>query len=344
MRVRETDIVIRTLNAGRQPLRHPRLASSADGSQNQTPKTLASEVFNMLNRREILATGIVATATTCLPSRSRLMAAQAQSQTHPIAVFSKPLQTMPVEELGKRLQAIGVQGLEATLRKDGQIEPEKLAAELPGFCEALAKYDQRVIIATSDVNKVDAAAEQYLKTLAKEKIPYLRMAYYRYDLKSPILPQLAQFAREAKVLGQLCEANGVTALYQNHAGAAYVGAALWDLLEVLQDVAPKQIAVAIDLCHTTHELSESWPAAYQAIRPRIGAVFAKDFDWIDGKAINVPLGKGRAKPLWEILVRDGFAGPISLHMEHIDHRPNDRLEERWQATKVDVEVLKRWVA
>ncbi len=274
----------------------------------------------------------------------RLAATQGESKPHPIAVFAKPLQTMPVAELAKRLKAIGVQGLEATLRKGGQIEPEKMAAELPRFCEALARHEQRVIIATSDVNKVDDAAEAYLKALAKEQIPYLRMAYYRYDLERPILPQLDRFASDAKKLGQLCEACGVTALYQNHAGAAYVGAALWDLLEVLQEVASKQISVAIDLCHTTHELSESWPAAYQAIRDRIGAVFVKDFNWIEGKAVNVPLGKGRAKPLWDQLARDGFSGPISLHMEHIDHRPNERLEERWKATQVDVETLKRWQA
>jgi len=298
----------------------------------------------MLDRREILAAGIATTVSTWLASGTRLLAAQAESHSHSISVFAKPLQSLPVEELARRLKAIDVQGLEATLRKGGQIEPHKLAEELPRFCETLARHDQRVIIATSDVNKVDAAAELYLKTLAKEKIPYLRMAYYRYDIDQPVLPQLAQFARDAKQLAQLCEANGVTALYQNHAGAAYVGAALWDLLVVLQEVAPKQIAVAIDLCHTTHELSESWPAAYQAIRSRIGAVFAKDFDWIDGKAVNVPLGKGRAKPLWQQLARDGFTGPISLHMEHIDHRPNELLEDRWKATQVDVETLKSWLA
>ncbi len=301
----------------------------------------------MLNRREIIVAGLTTTASGWLLSGSlynRSLAAQAKLKPHPIAVFAKPLQTLPVEELAKRLQAIGVQGLEATLRKGGQIEPEKLTAELPRFCETLAKHEQRVIIATSDVNKVDVAAELYLKTLGKEKIPYLRMAYYHYDLSQPVLPQLERFARDAKQLAQLCEANGVTALYQNHAGAAYVGAALWDLLEVLQDVAPKHMAVAMDLCHTTHELSESWPAAYQAVRSRIGAVFAKDFDWIDGKAVNVPLGKGRAKPLWEQLVRDGFSGPISLHMEHMDHRPDELLEDRWRATKVDVETLKSWLA
>jgi len=264
-------------------------------------------------------------------------------ELHPIVVFAKPLQQMSIDELGRRLKSIGVQGLEATLRKGGQIEPANLAAELPEFCEALARHDQRVLIATCDLNRVEGGVEGYLKTLAKSKIPFLRMAYYRYDFSRPVLPQLKKFGREAAEFGKLCEAHGVKALYQNHAGAGYVGAALWDLLEVLQNVAPEQIAIAIDLCHTTHELSESWPAAYQAVRDRIGAVFVKDFKWIDGKATNVPLGEGRAKPLWDQLTRDRFAGPISLHMEHLDHRPIELIEERWRATSNDVAVLRSWL-
>ena len=303
----------------------------------------------MIDRRKFVSSAfagacVAAGSVVKLVPAARANSKEQDSGSHPIAVFAKPLQTMQIDELGRRLQSIGVQGLEATLRKGGQIEPERLDVELPEFCELLAKHDQHVIIATSEINRVSATAEKYLTALAKENIPYLRMAYYRYDLAKPVLPQLEQFAREASELGKLCAAHGVTALYQNHAGAAYVGAALWDLLEALQEVAPKQISVAIDLCHTTHELSESWPAAYQAIKSRIGAVFVKDFQWVEGKAVNVPLGEGRAKPLWDRLVGDGFEGPISLHMEHIDHRPPEHLEGRWTATVADVACLKKWIA
>ena len=298
----------------------------------------------MLDRREFLTKSAAATCIASLASRSAVSReASFRDDTHPLVVFAKPLQQIPIDELGRRLKSIGVQGLEATLRKGGQIEPEKLAAELPGFCDTLAKHDQRVVIATCDLNRVDGSAEDYLKTLAKSQIPYLRMAYYRYDLSRPVLPQLEKFGRDAAEFGNLCESHGVQALYQNHAGAEYVGAALWDLLEVLQEVAPKQIALAIDLCHTTHELSESWPAAYQAVRDRIRAVFVKDFKWLDGKATYVPLGEGRVRPLWDRLFRDSFAGPISLHMEHMDHRPAEFIENRWRATAADVAVFQSWL-
>ncbi len=298
----------------------------------------------MTDRRDFLNKAFAATCIASLAHRPVYSRERSiENEAHPIAVFAKPLQGMAIDELGRRLKSIGVQGLEATLRKGGQIEPENLDEQLPKFCEALAKHDQLVIIATSDVNRADDAAERYVKTLAKSKVPFLRMAYYRYDFSRPLLPQLEKFAREAAEFGQLCEAHDVKALYQNHAGAEYVGAALWDLLEVLQHVASKQIAIAIDLCHTTHELSESWPAAYHAIRDRIGAVFVKDFEWVEGKATYVPLGEGRAQSLWKQLSRDGFLGPISLHMEHMDHRPAELLENRWRATAADIATLRNWL-
>lgn len=300
----------------------------------------------MVHRRNFLI-GVGASVACNATVRSALATRFIQrvnQQEHPVAVFAKPLQTMPVEELAKRLQSIGVQGLEATLRKGGQIEPEQLSQKLPAFCQTLAKYDQRVVIASSDINSVEGSSEQQLRLLAAQKIAYFRMAYYQYNFDKPLIPQLESFAKQARQLADLCRDVGIKALYQNHAGARYVGAALWDLRQVLQSIAPESMALAIDLCHTNHELSESWPAAYRAVKPHIGAVFVKDFDWVNGQGGTVPLGSGRAKPLWEQLVKDGFSGPLSLHMEHIDHRPDDRLEERWQATVADVQVLKQWMS
>jgi sugar phosphate isomerase/epimerase len=304
--------------------------------------------MKMTHRRTFLkrASALVA-ASYCTISRTDSLAAslaeRVNQREHPIAVFAKPLQSLSTEELAKRLQSIGVQGLEATLRKGGQIEPEQFGEKLPQFCQTLAKYDQQVLIASSDINAVSTSTEAQVRKFAAEKIPFFRMAYYQYDFDKPLLPQLDTFADQARQLADLCRDVGIKALYQNHAGARYLGAAIWDLRQVLHDIAPDKIAVAIDLCHTNHELSESWPAAYRAIKPQIGAVFVKDFEWVDGKGVTVPLGSGRARPLWEQLVKDGFNGPLSLHMEHIDHRPEELLERRWQATVADVKILKEWM-
>jgi sugar phosphate isomerase/epimerase len=262
---------------------------------------------------------------------------------NPIAVFAKHVQGLEFEELGRRLSSIDVQGIEATLRRGGQIEPEQLPDKLGWLCDALGQHDQRVIIAASNVNQVTAASEAYIGQLARFEIPYLRMEYYRYDFNRPILPQLDAFAKQAAELAALCESAGVTALYQNHAGRNYVGAALWDLLQVLSEIDRQYLACAMDIRHTTVELSQSYPAAYAAIRPHLGATYIKDFDWEEGKPVNVPLGQGRAIPLFNLIQQDGFVGPLSLHMEYIDHRDESLLEKCWDAIAADVATLYNWL-
>lgn len=274
-------------------------------------------------------------------------ASQAQAvdrAKNPIAVFAKHVQSLEFADLGRRLQAIGVDGIEATLRSGGQIDPSQLREQLPRLCEALGRSHQRVLIAASDVDDANPAAEDYIQQLAKHSIPFLRMAHYKYDLSQPLLPQLDAFSRKAQRLAALCESHGLTALYQNHAGRNYVGAAVWDLREVLAEVSPQHLAVAFDIRHASLELSQSYPAGYQAIRSQIGATYVKDFDWIEGQPKNVPLGKGRSKPLFDLIRKDGFVGPLSLHMEYTDHRDAQQVESSWQAITDDVRTLNQWLA
>lgn len=294
---------------------------------------------SMHRRRFLGSSAALATAATLHTS------GQAAPISHPpLCVFAKHVQALEFTELGRRLQDIGVQGIEATLRNGGQIAPPDLPTKLPALCDALAQHGQRVVIAASDVNSVNQASEAYIRTLAKHSIQYFRMAYYRYDFTRPILPQLDRFAATATELAQLCQAHSITALYQNHAGRNYVGAALWDLHQVLSAVQPSQLAVALDIRHTTLELTQSYQAAYAAIRSKLGATYIKDFEWLDGKPQNVPLGQGRAKPLFDLIRSDGFVGPLSLHMEYTDHKDPQQLEPSWQAIREDVATLKQWLS
>jgi len=296
----------------------------------------------MPNRRNFLA---LSTAAATTPWLARAAAAQTSHDqaSHPLIIFAKPLEHLEFAELGRRLDSIGVQGIEATLRAGGQIAPENFAADLPKLTEALAKHNQRVIIAASDINQVNKQTERQLQLFAQVGIPNFRMNYFRYDYARPLLPQLDTFAKQAAELAGLCQACGVKALYQNHAGKNYVGAALWDLQQVLREVDPQWLAVALDVRHTALELSQSWPSGYAAIRPHIGAVYVKDVSWIDNRPENVPLGTGIARPVFDAILRDGLIGPLSLHVEYIDHRDAALQEQRWAAVTRDVTTLRSWL-
>jgi sugar phosphate isomerase/epimerase len=296
----------------------------------------------MGHRRHFLGS-CAAASVACIAKSSRGQTKTTEGK-HPVAVFAKPLQHLDFNELGRRLNSIGVQGIEATLRSGGQVEPENFDRDLNKLVGALAKHDQRVLIAASDINDVSPASEQQLRMFAQAGIPYFRMQYYRYDFSQPILPQLDKFAQQAAELAALCKSLGITALYQNHAGKNYVGAALWDLQRVLHAIDPSSLAVAFDVRHAALELSQSWPAGYAVIRPHIGAIYVKDFAWIDGQATNVPLGAGIAGPVFAQVKKDGLIGPLSLHVEYFDHRDKDLQEQRWAAVQNDVTTLRQWLS
>ncbi len=294
-----------------------------------------------------MAAGCIAMTTIGRPIAAEVSAAEIQSNEEAkICVFTKPLQELDFHQLAEVLSRWPVAGVEATLRKGGQIEPEKVATELPRLQEALMARDRHYMILATDINHVEnKEAELVLKTASKLGIRYFRMAYYRYALDKPILPQLELHAKQAKRLAQLCESLKLTALYQNHAGSDYVGAAVWDLVQILKDIPKEQMAIALDIRHTTVEATQAWPQSYALARPHLGAIFVKDAIIEKGIAKDVPLGEGNnASKLFQRILRDGLPGPLSLHMEHMDHTKPELLDRRIEATSRDVSTLRGWLA
>ena len=124
----------------------------------------------------------------------------------------------------------------------------------------------------------------------------------------------------------------------------YVGAPLWDLMEVMKGIDPSLMSVALDLRHTTIEASESWRAGYARIRDSVGAIFAKDAIYVDGSINDGPLGRSdKGKQLFKLIQADHPTIPISLHMEYIDHKKVELLPQRLEAIGRDVATLKQWL-
>ncbi len=124
-----------------------------------------------------------------------------------------------------------------------------------------------------------------------------------------------------------------------------LGAASWDLMRVLEGIPVDRIGVAYDVRHTTVEGGKSWPITFNAIRPHVDTVYVKDFRWVGERVQNVPLGEGHVDPkFFRMLADSGFAGPISLHEEYLDHRKPELVPEHLAAIEQDLATLKAWVA
>jgi sugar phosphate isomerase/epimerase len=237
---------------------------------------------------------------------------------------------------------IGFDGVEATVRRGGKIEPEKAPDELPKLVEALAQRKLKVIMITTDVLRADEPNTQpVLRTAAQLGIPMYRMGFYKYDLRRSVMDQLRAIGPALKDLAVLNRELGIQAVYQNHSGAEHVGSMLWDFYSQVQDIPTEQIGLAFDIRHATIEAGLSWPAVYNAMRPRIATVYVKDFDWVGQQAEHVPLGKGRVdRSFFARLQAERFKGPISLHVEYLG---DGTTQENLDALRRDLGVLRSWL-
>ena len=262
-----------------------------------------------------------------------------------ICIFAKPIQDLSYEKIADLLAKYPVDGLEATVRTGGQVDPTKVAEQLPRLHEALAKRSREFMILATNISAAKSTeTESVLQCASKLGIRYFRMGYYRYKLEQPILPQLEAFARDARELAAYCGSLGMTALYQNHAGNDYVGAPIFDLVEVMKGIPIAQMAIAMDIRHTTIEATSSWPLLYAVSKPHLGAVYVKDAIIERGKVIDVDLGQGKsAGELFEVMRKDGLPGVLSLHTEQIDHADPKLLEQRISAIGRDVATLLSWL-
>ncbi|MEZ6058911.1 MAG: sugar phosphate isomerase/epimerase family protein [Planctomycetaceae bacterium] len=293
-----------------------------------------------MHRRTFLAASALALAGSgradgMLPSTDR----------HEVCVFTKPFNSLSFDELADRIAELGFDGIEAPVRKGGHIEPQAVPEQLPKLVEALKKRGLTVTVMATDINDPgEPLTESVLKTASDLGIPRYRMKYFQYDERQPILPQLQSWKSVCTDLAAMNAELGISAVYQNHAGRGYMGAALWDLQQVLDGIDPNHIGVAYDIRHASVEGGMSWPVTFRMIRPHVTAVYVKDFRWIDEKVENVPLGEGQVDPkFFDMLRETNFTGPVSLHEEYLDHNPPELVPRHLAAIATDFAVLKRWL-
>lgn len=298
------------------------------------------------NRRQFLAASAatLSSATVAIGSARSVLGQESSTPLkNTICVFSKPFNSLSFDELAEQVAAIGYDGIEAPIRRGGHIDPANVVDELPRLVEALAKHGLEITVLTSDVNDPDdPVTQRVLRTAATLGIKRYRMKYVHYDPKTPVADQLATWHDQFIDLAALNHDFGITAVYQNHAGNKYMGAAIWDLDRVLDGITPSDIGVAYDIRHATVEGGTSWPTTFRMIRDHIDTVYVKDFVWEGTKMKNVPLGEGNINPkFFKMLAASNFTGPISLHEEYINHKDPSLVPQHLAAIKRDLVTLQQ---
>lgn len=303
------------------------------------------ETHYLLDRRHFLSSAVLGTCGAMVLGQDALAAATDDEQ-RPICCFAKALQHLSFDEMAERVAEMGFQGIEATIRNGGQVEPADITTGLPQLVQALQKRGLDVTIMTSDINSVDQEdTQRVLSTAADLGIKRYRMRYFTYDFKKPLRPQIEALKPQFAKLAALNHRLGMTALYQNHSGAKYVGAPVWDVYEAIKDLPPEDMAIAFDIRHATVEGGLSWPLEFHLVQSHLGAIYVKDYQWEGSKVVNVPIGEGRVDPVFFTMLKESrFEGPISLHMEYIDHKDPALQQASLEAVAKDMQALKKLLA
>ena len=294
-----------------------------------------------LDRRQFTIAAAAAAAAIAAPTH--LLAAADRDPRYKFCAFVKFLQTLSYEELADAIADAGFDGVEVTARqKESYINPERSAEELPRLKETLAKRGLEITILTTDILRDDDShAAQMLRTAAKLGIKRYRLGFYRYDLKKPILPQLAELRPIFRDLAAMNRDLGIAAVYQNHAGADFLGATIWDLHSLIKNYPVDEIGCIFDIRHATAEAGEAWPVYFDLMKPHLGAISVKDFRWKGRRSEHAPLGAGQVDPKYfKMLRQSNFAGPISVHVEYL---PKADAKANLAALKTDFAKLRKWL-
>ena len=124
-----------------------------------------------------------------------------------------------------------------------------------------------------------------------------------------------------KALAQVNEKYGLIGQYQNHSGN-YLGAAIWDIQRILQQINSPYLGCQYDINHATYEASGSWQTGFELIVPYVKSIAIKDFLWEkqNGKWVKegCPLGEGLVNwPKYlDMLKQHSLSTPITMHYEY----------------------------
>lgn len=268
-----------------------------------------------------------------------------KSPRNKFTLFTKQLESLSYDRLAEVVAEMGFDGIEGTVRPGGHVTPERVPDDLPKFVGALKKCGLELVIMASGINNAkDPLNVQQLRVAAKLGVRRYRMKYFMYDLKKPVAKQLDEIRPVLKDLAALNRELGLQGVYQNHSGRDYVGAPIWDLVDLFKAHDPKHLAIAFDVGHATLEGTHTHAVQSNLAQPYLGSIYVKSFRREGNKIVWCALSQGVVDKQWvRAMVAANPSVPVNLHEEYIDHLDPKLVPEHLQAMRRDMVTLKEWL-
>jgi sugar phosphate isomerase/epimerase len=233
-----------------------------------------------MQRRVFLQTGLEAMLATAAGQAIAQTTGADPAKKLKVDAYSRHLQWLrTADEVAEAVVEMGFDGLDITVRPyPGHVNPEKVAQELPPFVNTIRKHGVQVRTITCPITDADSPnAEPILQTASSLGLTHYWWGTFRYEQGKPVMPQLEALKPRVAKLAALNAKYKMTAMYHTYSGGGTVGAAIWDLLHVLQEFDPKQVGFHYDTGHMTNAGGNgTWALNMRAAGPYIAGISAKD--------------------------------------------------------------------
>jgi len=257
-----------------------------------------------------------------------------------ICVFSKHFHWTSVSEAAAIANDIGFDGIDLTVRAGGHVLPERVEADLPKAVETIRRAGLEVSMITTDITGVTTPhSEAMLRTASQLGIRHYRWGGLTYPADKSIEERLNELRPQMRALADLNQEHQICGMYHTHSGPGLVGAPVWDLWTIFQDLDPRWIGINYDVGHATVEGGfGGWIASSRLIKDGMRGIALKDFLWEQNKETNrhrdpfeksldiettwVPnwcaTGQGMVNfpGFFAIVKANRFSGPVQLHFEY----------------------------
>ena len=313
-----------------------------------------------MERRQVLQALAFAGIAGSSPSLSAALSEQDKqkdSNKPKIAVFTKSFQTWDIPKVCQKFKAIGLDGLDLTVRKKGHILPENVCKELPLAVQAAKKNGVEIVQITSDIVESNAAAETLFKTASDLGIQKIKLGYFRSKVFGTLKKKMAETKKTLEQIAALAARYKVMPCVHVHSNN-FIPSHGTMLYELIRDIPTDRIGAYVDSLHMVYEGGGAgWKQGLELLGPWIQLCAIKNFEYVKGdrdkygkvvwKTRTVPPADGISPiPKFVAMLKKlNYKGPYSLHSEYKGRHSFEDMDTDgcYEQTKKDLQFFRQFV-
>ncbi len=276
-----------------------------------------------------------------------------------ICAFTESFQDLPIPEVCRLYQEMGLDGLDLTVRPGGHIAPEDAPRRLPDAAKAAKDNGVSIPMLTTGITEVNVVNERLVTTAAEQGIVRIKLGYFRYGPFGTLRQQLDDIRRRLDDITQMTQKHGVLPCVHIHSGDTIPSHGT-QLYELLRDMSPDVIGAYVDPMHMTIEGGlGGWKQGLDLLAPWIRLCSIKNFQWREvqrreseggrhWRPVKVPIEEGQAdlRAFLAALKTLNRGEILTLHSEYQGGNSFKDLstQECIEQTKVDLAHLQTLLA